>query len=161
MLLSSIIGFLTFCFTAAATPSTQGLYGLVKRRLPSHCDAFVFTLASPTTLTNSTELELDEYTVSTSANGSIAIKGNSLSALATGLRKYLADVAQVDIYWFIGSRLDEAVSTLPKINGTLTGKSIVPWRYYFNTGMLNNPCFVFLYFWLYSFRPKTLSDFVI
>jgi alpha-N-acetylglucosaminidase len=144
MLFSSIIGLLAFCFTAAATPSTQGLYDLVKRRLPSHRDAFVFTLASSTTPTNSTELELDEYTVSTSANGSIAIKGNSLSALATGLRRYLTDVAHVDIFWFIGSRLDESVSTLSSTNETLTGKSIVPWRYYFNTGMLNSSCFVFL-----------------
>jgi alpha-N-acetylglucosaminidase len=146
MRLSSVLGLLALCFTATATPSTQGLYDLVKRRLPSHCDAFVFTLANSTTPTNSTELELDEYTISTATNGSIAIEGNSLSALATGLRKYFTDVAHVDVYWFIGSRLEEAASPLPKPNGTLAGKSIVPWRYYFNTGMQKTVSFSFSLF---------------
>lgn len=48
------------------------------------------------------------------------------------LHRYLSDVAHVDIYWFIGSRLDE-VTTLPRLSKPLTGSSIVPWRYHFNT----------------------------
>lgn len=52
------------------------------------------------------------------------------------LHRYLAEVAHVDIYWFIGSRLDQiSAGQLPKIDETLTGSSVVPYRYHFNTGM--------------------------
>ena len=74
-----------------------------------------------------------KYVVSTNSQGSILIKGSSLSALASGLHRYLTDIVHVDIYWFIGSRLD-TVSYLPRPVDTITGRSIVPWRYYFNTG---------------------------
>lgn len=53
------------------------------------------------------------------------------------LHRYLADVAHVDIYWFIGSRLDQiSTGQLPKVDGVLTGSSVVPYRYHFNTGNL-------------------------
>ncbi|KAF2788918.1 glycoside hydrolase family 89 protein [Melanomma pulvis-pyrius CBS 109.77] len=133
MRVSSVFSLIAVCWTVAATPSTQGLYDLVKRRLPSHCEDFVFFLDNSTAPSNSTGPGLDEYAISTLGNGSIAIEGSSLSALATGLRRYLTDVAHVDIHWFIGSRLDEAASPLPRPNSTISGKSIVPWRYYFNT----------------------------
>lgn len=42
-------------------------------------------------------------------------------------------MVEVDIYWFIGSRLHLAPAELPGINGTLSGASTVPWRYHFNT----------------------------
>jgi alpha-N-acetylglucosaminidase len=45
----------------------------------------------------------------------------------------------VDIYWYIGSQLDLLPETLPIPSSTLTGKSIVPLRYHFNTGMLSFP----------------------
>ncbi|KAF2113315.1 putative alpha-N-acetylglucosaminidase [Lophiotrema nucula] len=116
---------------AVATTSTKGLQDLLERRLPNHCDDFVFTLVeSP--LTNASSHQNDDYAISNS-NGSIGIQGNSVSALATGLRRYFTDVAHVDIYWFIGSRLDQAPSSLPRPNGTVAGSSIVPWRYFFNT----------------------------
>ncbi|KAF2180635.1 glycoside hydrolase family 89 protein [Zopfia rhizophila CBS 207.26] len=121
---------LLWAATALAATSTQGLYDLVKRRVASHCKDFVFILEDTD---NSSELTNDEYTISTATDGSIAIQGNSLSALATGLRRYFTDIAHVDIYWFFGSHLDEAASPLPRPNGTITGKSNVPWRYYFNT----------------------------
>ncbi|KAF2260699.1 family 89 glycoside hydrolase [Lojkania enalia] len=115
----------------ASTISTQGLYDLVKRRLPSHAGNFVFTLTETNT-SGAAERQNDEYAISC-LNDAIAIEGNSLSALATGLRRYFTDVAHEDIYWFIGSRLDEAPSPLPRPNGMIKGKSVVPWRYYFNT----------------------------
>lgn len=134
MQLLALLSLLALVWSIAATTSTQGLHDLVKRRLPSHCDDFDFILNDKPAPANFTEFEDDEYAISTSANGSISIQGNSLSALATGLRRYFTDVAHVDIHWFIGSRLDEAASPLPRPNGTITGKSIVPWRYFFNTG---------------------------
>lgn len=118
--------------TLTTAASTQGLYDLVERRLPRNCHDFVFVLDDRATA-NATGRANDEYSVSTHPNGSIAITGNSLSALATGLRRYLTDVAHVDIYWFIGSRLDDAPSPLPRPANVISGRSIVPWRYYFNT----------------------------
>ena len=82
---------------------------------------------------NETSRQNDHFAISTCSNGSIAITGNSVSALATGLRRYFVDVAHVDLYWFIGSRLDQSAPVLPRPNGTITGASIVPWRYFFNT----------------------------
>jgi alpha-N-acetylglucosaminidase len=136
MRLSSIYGLLGLIPTILAATSTQGLYDLVKRRLPSRCDDFVFVLDEQATQSNSSELQNDEYSINTT-NGSITIQGNTLSALATGLRRYFTDVAHADVYWFIGSRLEDATSPLPKPEETITGKSIVPWRYYFNTGMFS------------------------
>ncbi|KAJ4360072.1 uncharacterized protein N0V89_000631 [Didymosphaeria variabile] len=116
--------------TAAA--STQGLYDLIERRLPGHAQDFAFDL-NETLQRNETSRQNDHYTITAASNGSISISGNSVSALATGLRRYLVDIAHVDVYWFIGSRLDQASPTLPRPNSTITGASIVPWRYFFNT----------------------------
>lgn len=57
---------------------------------------------------------------------------------APSLHRYLSDVAHVDIYWFIGSRLDVAPSKLPHLTTPIQGSSTVPWRYHFNTGMMHN-----------------------
>ncbi|KAJ4291947.1 hypothetical protein N0V90_009845 [Kalmusia sp. IMI 367209] len=121
----------SICAVAAAA-STRGLYELVERRLPGHSQHFAFTL-NEAVHRNGSEPQNDHYTIATSSNGSIAISGNSVSALATGLRRYFVDVAHVDLYWFIGSRLDQSLPTLPRPNSTITGASIVPWRYFFNT----------------------------
>ena len=129
MHLSSLFKNVILLGAVASATSTQGLYDLVERRLPGHCEDFVFTLHPET---NSSAVINDAYSIS-SENGSIAIQGTSLSALATGLRRYFTDVAHADVYWFIGNQLEEAISPLPRPNGTISGKSIVPWRYYFNT----------------------------
>ncbi|KAF2442999.1 glycoside hydrolase family 89 protein [Karstenula rhodostoma CBS 690.94] len=118
--------------TAVAAASTQGLYDLVERRLPGRSHDFAFEL-NETVHVNRTTPQNDHYTVSTASNGSIAISASSVSALATGLRRYFVDIAHVDLYWFIGSRLDQLPPTLPRPNSTITGASIVPWRYFFNT----------------------------
>jgi alpha-N-acetylglucosaminidase len=132
MRIGSVLALLAGYGVSAASTSTQGLYDLVRRRLPSHCDDFVFVLDQTHTPSNSSNLVKDGYTIST-VNGSIAIHGNSISALATGLRRYFTDVAHADIYWFVGNRLDAVASPLPKPNVTISGNSIVPWRYFFNT----------------------------
>jgi alpha-N-acetylglucosaminidase len=117
---------------AAAAASTEGLYALVERRLPGRSQDFALEL-SDALQANGTTPQNDHYTISTSSNGSIAISGTSVSALATGLRRYFVDVAHVDLYWFIGSQLGQIAPVLPRPNSTLTGASIVPWRYFFNT----------------------------
>lgn len=62
----------------AFAQSTEGIYNLVKRRLPEHLDSFRFTL--DTNLTG----DYDAYVVTSAANGTIFVKGNSLSALSSG-----------------------------------------------------------------------------
>lgn len=125
-----LLSLLAGIWSTALATSTSGLYSLVERRLPSHHDQFEFHLEEAH---NITRAQNDKYAISTASNGSLTISGSSLSALSTGLRHYLTDVAHVDIYWFIGSRLDEAASPLPGTNGSIHGESIVPWRYFFNT----------------------------
>lgn len=53
------------------------------------------------------------------------------------LHRYLTDAVHVDIYWFIGSRLDVAPSNLPRLDKPIHGSSTVPWRYHFNTGEIH------------------------
>ncbi|QKX62920.1 uncharacterized protein TRUGW13939_10088 [Talaromyces rugulosus] len=112
----------------ASSPSTAGIEALVHRRLPQHVHSFEFSIANASSAGSS-----DAYTVSTAHGGKVKVEGNSLSALATGLHRYLTDVAHVDLYWYIGNRLDLASDPLPHLSAPLTGSSIVPYRYHFNT----------------------------
>ncbi|XTI87796.1 hypothetical protein V2W45_1342632 [Cenococcum geophilum] len=48
------------------------------------------------------------------------------------LHRYVTDIAHVDIYWFIGSRLHVALSYLPQPKSPIVSSSIVPRRYHFN-----------------------------
>ncbi|KAF2732983.1 putative alpha-N-acetylglucosaminidase [Polyplosphaeria fusca] len=118
--------------TISAATSVQGLYDLLDRRIPGHKDDFTFVLNETARPANASSRPNDGFTVA-SSNGTIVISGNSISALATGLRRYFTDVAHTDIYWFVGSRLDAASASLPQPDGTITGRSVVPWRYFFNT----------------------------
>jgi len=107
--------------------------------MPNHVNDFTFKLVNASALgvTNSSahnSTVYDSYSVSRTANGTVAIEGTTISALSQGLHRYTTDVLHLDIYWFVGSRLYLAPSPLPKFEGVLTGGSVVPWRYHFNTG---------------------------
>ncbi|KAM3512272.1 hypothetical protein MY11210_004056 [Beauveria gryllotalpidicola] len=114
----------------STTTSTDGVTAFIKRRLPDHAASFQVSIendAAASAMVN------DRYTVSSGSNGKIRIQGTSPSAVMQGLHRYLADVAHVDIWWFVGSELDKAPKTLPRLNKTLEGASIVPYRYHWNT----------------------------
>ncbi|KAJ9157206.1 Alpha-N-acetylglucosaminidase [Pleurostoma richardsiae] len=111
-------------------PSTAGVEALVRRRLPQHVDNFQFAIVNAS---QPAALENDRYIVSTTSDGKILVEGNSLSALLSGLHNYLSNVVHVDVWWFIGSRLDVAPNPLPKLATPLKGSSVVPYRYHFNT----------------------------
>ncbi|KAE8452789.1 hypothetical protein EG329_013061 [Mollisiaceae sp. DMI_Dod_QoI] len=115
--------------------STQGIRDLLARRISNYVDAFEFQLTGNESLAiNSVSTAAnDKYRVSSTTDGKILVEGNSVSALASGLHRYLTDVVHVDIWWFIGSQLDVVNSTLPLPATPLNGSSIVPWRYHFNT----------------------------
>ncbi|KAJ5120246.1 hypothetical protein N7448_010915 [Penicillium atrosanguineum] len=114
--------------TAAAQP-TDGLYSLVKRRLPDHFDQFRFNLDA-----NFGDNDgYDQFRVQSADNGTVLLHGNSISALSSGLHRYLTEIVHVDIYWFVGSRLGQAPSSLPRFDTPILGSSTVPWRYHFNT----------------------------
>jgi alpha-N-acetylglucosaminidase len=119
--------------TALAAPSTAGIEALVRRRIPDHADNFQFALVDNSTTGTHNTSSNDAYTVADLSNGTIRVEGTTLSALATGLHRYLADTALVDINWFIGSQLHFAPAKLPHLKHPLQGSSIVPWRYHFNT----------------------------
>ena len=67
--------------SGAAAQSTNGLYSLVKRRLPNHVENFQFSLVS--NLTGSDD-GYDQFVVQSSSNGSVLVQGTSLSALSSG-----------------------------------------------------------------------------
>ncbi|WPH04218.1 Hypothetical protein R9X50_00710700 [Acrodontium crateriforme] len=122
----------------ASAYSTAGIEALVRRRLPDHCNDITFSLTVPPSYSSSVNKSAfashnDSYAVSNGGAGKIHISGTSPSALATGLRYYLKEFANVDIHWFLGSRLNLAPKHLPAVNSTLKGASIVPYRYHFNT----------------------------
>ncbi|TVY80301.1 Alpha-N-acetylglucosaminidase, partial [Lachnellula suecica] len=129
-----IVGFVAVV-TAVTAQSTQGILDLVQRRLPNHVDAFEFRLTGNETFPISTAIRAvnDEYTISSTSDGKTLVEGNSVIALASGLHRYLTDTVHVDIFWYIGSRLDTGPDTLPPLDEPINGSSIVPWRYHFNT----------------------------
>ncbi|RAQ62010.1 alpha-N-acetylglucosaminidase [Aspergillus flavus] len=120
--------------TVGGRHPTEGIISLVRRRLPDHSDNFLFSLNSSSRNSTTENDHRDVYTVSTQANGSIHVEGNSQSALAVGLHRYLSQIVHADIYWFVGSRLHTLPSSLPKLHVPLKGESIVTWRYHLNPG---------------------------
>ncbi|KAJ5593927.1 uncharacterized protein N7459_000135 [Penicillium hispanicum] len=115
--------------SAAASQATNGIYNLLKRRIPEHVDSFSFTLDPSFTSGEG----YDHFIVQNASNGTIHVHGSSLSALLTGVHRYLTDVAQVGIWWFIGSRLDQVPAELPAVPAPINSSSTVRWRYHFNT----------------------------
>lgn len=77
---------ITYCLLAllsasyVVAQSTDGIYNLVKRRLPNHADNFQFALRN---ITESSK-KYDGFIVSTTANGKVVVEGTSLSALSSG-----------------------------------------------------------------------------
>ncbi|KAJ5161345.1 hypothetical protein N7492_006737 [Penicillium capsulatum] len=126
-----VISLLWLLAASAAARSTDGLYKLVERRLPNHVGHFRFEISNQITASHN----YDQFVVKTTANGTVGVQGNTISALSSGLHRYLTNIAHVDIYWFIGSRLHLAPSKLPLLDKPLNGSSTVYWRYHFNTGM--------------------------
>ncbi|KAI1181568.1 glycoside hydrolase family 89 protein [Nemania serpens] len=140
---------LTWVFLAAAsvvvalrtTTSTAGVESLVRRRLPRHAESFRFRIVDSLSDSagNGTETDAegervnDSYAVSSTRDGKILVQGNTVGALLAGLHAYLSSDAHVDIWWFIGSQLDEAPRHLPVLAKPLVGSSVVPYRYYLNT----------------------------
>ncbi|PVH80836.1 glycoside hydrolase family 89 protein [Cadophora sp. DSE1049] len=129
MLLSRCFVWLTRTVGALSALSTKGIEDLVRRRLPAHVDDLEFRLLDGGTST----VGNDVYSVSSLDDGRILVEGNTLSALSSGLHRYLTDAMHVDIWWFIGSRLDVGPETLPMLDVSMNGSSIIPWRYHFNT----------------------------
>ncbi|KAF8452247.1 glycoside hydrolase family 89 protein [Boletus edulis BED1] len=115
---------------ATQTGSLDGLYSLVKRRIPSHSDSFQFDLVPD-------DCALDTFTLSdvdshSQGNAQINIQCSSVSACARGLYTYLTEYGGVDIWW-TGSRLDDLPDKLPSIGAPVTHSSLVKYRYFFNT----------------------------
>ena len=76
-----------FClFAGSATADyAQGIYDLVRRRMLQHADSFHFLLLDTVQSTpDHSDQVKDQYIVSSLENGSLLIKGNSLSALSYG-----------------------------------------------------------------------------
>ncbi|TGJ79776.1 hypothetical protein E0Z10_g8987 [Xylaria hypoxylon] len=120
------------------TASTAGVESLVRRRLPKHAESFKFEIVEGLE-SNETQTEIetervnDSYVVSSANDGKVVVQGNTAGALLAGLHAYLSSEAHVDIWWFIGSQLNEAPRKLPVLSSPLTGTSVVPYRYYLNT----------------------------
>ncbi|OAQ71433.1 alpha-N-acetylglucosaminidase [Pochonia chlamydosporia 170] len=117
----------------AVPQSVDGIKGLANRLFGGHADQFEFSLTEEhERWSRWNQPSNDNYTVTVTTNGKIIIKGTTLSALARGLRHYATDTLLLDDYWFIGPSRKPPAS-LPLPNSTLTGASVVPWRYNLNT----------------------------
>ncbi|KAJ5197744.1 uncharacterized protein N7498_006861 [Penicillium cinerascens] len=137
---------LWFFVASAVARSTEGLYSLVKRRLPNHSDQFRFNLDAD--FGNSDGY--DQYIVQSADNGTVLVHGNSLSALSSGydreeihreserptlivsiaislISSMLISTGSLAAVW------TRAPSVLPPIDTPIQSSSTVPWRYHFNT----------------------------
>ncbi|KKP06937.1 hypothetical protein THAR02_01018 [Trichoderma harzianum] len=110
--------------TASNTDQTAGIKAFVKRRIPQHENSFIFSL------TNGTASAIDSYTVVSTADVRSMCKERR--SVLYGLHSYLSDVVHVDIWWHIGSQLEDAPVNLPKLSSPLNGQSTVPYRYELN-----------------------------
>ena len=84
LLLSLVATFLLTTAAVGEQDPTEGIVNLVRRRLPDHVDKFLFSLNGSSLNFTTGRHHQDAYTVSTQANGSIHVEGNSRSALAAG-----------------------------------------------------------------------------
>jgi alpha-N-acetylglucosaminidase len=62
--------------------STQGIYNLLQRQMPSHADSFELSLVD--SIGNANATGYDQYAVSSTSNGKILVEGTTLSALSSG-----------------------------------------------------------------------------
>jgi len=69
-----------FAASIVRAQSIDGIYNLLKRRIPDHVDSFRFTLDPQ--FTNGEGY--DHFVVQSATNGTILVHGNTLSALLTG-----------------------------------------------------------------------------
>ncbi|KAH7912680.1 glycoside hydrolase family 89 protein [Hygrophoropsis aurantiaca] len=113
-------------YATTSNPQLDGIYSLVKRRMPAHADSFTFTLAP----VNGSSF--DSFTLSDGNDGGIHVDCGSVSGCARGLYTYVTEIGGVDIWW-TGSRLDQLPANLPAVGDPITRSAIVPYRYMFNT----------------------------
>ncbi|CZS97027.1 related to alpha-N-acetylglucosaminidase [Rhynchosporium graminicola] len=109
--------------------STEGIHDLIQRRMPHYTGCFELLLID--SFANSSGH--DQYIISFTSTGKVLIEGTTPIAIACGLRRYLKEVAHVDIYSHVGSRLHTAPLPLPVVREPIHGASTVKWRYYLNT----------------------------
>ncbi|KIJ26773.1 glycoside hydrolase family 89 protein [Sphaerobolus stellatus SS14] len=107
----------------ASADGLDGVRNLVKRKIPSHADSFIFEKANGTG---------DAFTISDIKKRAIKVQCTTISACSRGLYTYLTQYGGVDISW-TGSNLHLIPSPLPQVGKSLKGESIVPYRYHFNT----------------------------
>ncbi|KAM4067066.1 alpha-N-acetylglucosaminidase (NAGLU) tim-barrel domain-containing protein [Hirsutella rhossiliensis] len=113
--------------------TTDGIKGLADRLLPGQGDSFDFVLTARNDAWSRWNPPTnDHYTVAGSPGGRIRVEGTTLSALARGLRHYATETLQLDDFWFVDNCRNVS-GPLPTPKGTLTGSSVVPWRYNLNT----------------------------
>ncbi|KAL3961405.1 hypothetical protein ACCO45_002928 [Purpureocillium lilacinum] len=118
---------------AAKEQPLDGIKGLADRLLSGHGDAFEFELTEQhDSWSRWNHPSNDNYTVSAGHDGKIHVQGTTLSALARGLRHYATETLHLDEFWFVDSNR-KLSAPLPQPKATLTGASVVPWRYNFNT----------------------------
>ncbi|KAG2148979.1 glycoside hydrolase family 89 protein [Suillus clintonianus] len=118
--------------TSAHSNDLSGLYALVKRRMPSHSNAFIFNLSTSISSDADTFKIRDASHDEGDGSAKIYIECTTISACARGLYTYVTEFGGVDIWW-TGSRLDQLPQQLPTIQEPVTRSAIVPYRYFFNT----------------------------
>ncbi|KAG2121605.1 glycoside hydrolase family 89 protein [Suillus clintonianus] len=118
--------------TSAHSNGLSGLYALVKRRMPSHSNAFIFNLSTSISSDVDTFKIRDASHDEGAGNAKIYIECTTISACARGLYTYVTEFGGVDIWW-TGSRLDQLPHQLPTVQEPVTRSAIVPYRYFFNT----------------------------
>lgn len=84
MKLFYLVGIIVALVEFAPCQSVQGIYDLIARRIPQHCNSFTFSLVESDVSSKSNESVLDHYVVSSGQDGEINVQGNTLSAISYG-----------------------------------------------------------------------------
>jgi alpha-N-acetylglucosaminidase len=104
--------------------NSPALAEMCQRLFPQHAQSFQFEL-----LTDSTEV--DRFTLASSVDGKILIKGNNQNSLAVGLNHYLKNYCHTHVSWYATDKV-EMPEQLPEISISVSIRSKCDNRFFLN-----------------------------
>ena len=117
------VGLVSLSLSAAETGFETVAHGLIARVVPSQADHFVVE-------TIPAEAGQDVYEIE-SRDGKIVLRGNNGIAVASALKRYLADYCHADPGWYCGSQMT-LPATLPAVPDKIHVATPYQYRFDYN-----------------------------
>ena len=109
------------CLTACMGPQEKAARELARRIAPEYASRIVFSHKPDT---------VDSYCIEARGR-KLSICGSSANAMVAGLGRYLRDVCEADVSWYIEEPVD-LPEAMPLPDSIICGKALVPRRFFLN-----------------------------